>query len=114
MQFFRRLADPGGAQDEPHVLGDLETGHSFAGLVAIIAFNLARHPAGARIIGHRDQVAPGQADECRQRRAFIAALFLLNLDQQLLTFGQHVFDIDAATVTGALALVLEVGPGDFL
>ena len=75
---------------------------------AVIAFNSARYAAAARIVRHQHQIAAGQADECGQSRAFIAALVFFHLDDDLHSFFQHV--LNACT---AAFIVLEIGTGNF-
>jgi hypothetical protein len=58
-------------------------------VLAVLALDPARHAAGARIVRHQHQVAAGQADEGGERRALVAALFLLDLDDEFLAFAQE-------------------------
>ena len=69
-----------------------------AQLVAVLALHAARDPAAARVIGHQDEVAAGEADERRERRALGAALVLLDLDDELLALAQRVLDAGPADV----------------
>ncbi len=112
LQFFGRAADAGGAHDQAHAFGNVECGHGFAHFGAVIAFDAPRNATGARIVGHQHQKAAGQADEGGQGGALVAALLLVHLDYDFLTFGNHVLDIDAAAVAGCFGL--EVAAGDFL
>ena len=66
--------------------------------------------AAARVVGHQHEVAAGQGHESGQRRTLVAALFLLDLDQQFLAVGDDVLDLRVAHA-GAFA---EVVLGDFL
>src|SRR5213078_1249595 len=50
------------------------------------------------IVRHQYEVAPGETDEGRERRALVAALVLLDLDDQLVAFGKRVLDACAADV----------------
>ena len=52
----------------------------FAQLVAVLALDAARDAAAARVVRHQHEVAAGERDERGQRRALVAALFLLDLD----------------------------------
>ena len=78
--------------------------------MTLLALDAARDAARARVVGHEHQIAAREADEGRECGAFVAALFLLNLDDELLTFadgfldGRHA-DVDAFG---------EVAPRDFL
>ena len=58
----------------------------------VLALDAARDAAAARVVRHQHQVAAGQRDEGRQRRALVAALFLLDLDDQFLAFAERVLD----------------------
>jgi hypothetical protein len=60
--------------------------HGLAHLVAVLALDAARHAAGARIVRHEHQEAAGQTDEGGEGGALVAALFLLDLDDEFLAF----------------------------
>jgi hypothetical protein len=81
LQLLGRAADAGGAADGAHALGDLQLIHDLAQLGALFALDAARHAAAARIVGHQHQIAPGEADIGRQRRALVATLVLVDLDE---------------------------------
>src|SRR5216117_2732929 len=98
LQLFVRAADAGGAADDAHSGRNVELVHDLAQLVAIFALHAARHAAAARIVRHQYEVASGETDEGRERRALVAALVLLDLDDQLLAFGKRVLDARAADV----------------
>ena len=66
-----------------------------AQLVAVLALDAARDAAAARIVRHQHQVAAGERDERGQRRALVAALVLVDLDDELLAFAQRVLDAGA-------------------
>jgi hypothetical protein len=107
-----RAPDAGRAHDRAHAVRNLQAVHRLAQLVAVLALDAAGHAAGARVVRHQDQEASGQAHEGRERRALVAALFLLDLDDQFLAFLDEFADAGAA---GAFALLgLEVLAGDFL
>mgnify|MGYP007112892572 CR=1 FL=1 len=78
--------------------------------LAVLALDAARDAAAARVVRHQHHVAPGQADEGGERRALVAALFLLDLDQQLLAFLDDLVD---ARLAGRDTRG-KVLPGDFL
>ena len=71
-------------------VGVLQLVHRLLQLGAVFALDAAADAAAARVVGHQHHVAAGQADEGGQRRALVAALFLLDLHQQLLAFLDHV------------------------
>ena len=110
LQLGRGAADAGGARDQAHALRVLELVEVFLQLFAVFAFDAARDAAAARVVRHQHQVAAGQRDEGGQRRALVAALFLLDLDQQFLAVADRVLDARGAHV-GAFA---EVVLRDFL
>ena len=75
--------------------------------VAVLALDAARDAAGARVVRHQHQEASGQADERGERSALVAALFLLDLDDEFLAFLEQVADAGAAAVLARL-LSLEI------
>ena len=92
LQFGRGAADAGGARDDAHALRVLELVHRLLQLGAILALDAAAHATATRVVGHQHHIAAGQRDEGGQGRALVATLFLLDLDQQLLAFLDHVVD----------------------
>ncbi len=111
LQFLGGSADAGGAHDGAHAVGDLQAIHGLAHLIAIFPFDAARYSARARIVRHQHQEAPGKADERRECRALVAALFLLHLNDQLLAFLEKILDVLPAL---AGRLRAEVLPRDLL
>ena len=110
LQFLDVATDASRAGDNAHTLRDGQLIHRFAKLLAIFAFDATRYAATARIVGHQDQVAAGQRDKGRECGAFVATLFLFNLDNEFLPFAQRILDAGRADVHA----FLEVGAGDFL
>ena len=78
--------------------------------VAIIANDAARNAAGTGLVWLQDDEASGQADKGGQGGALVAALFLVDLDDNILTFFQDVSDIGFA----GFDLLDEVLAGNFL
>ena len=76
--------------------------HGLAHLIAILAFDAARHAAGARVVRHQHQEASGQADEGGERRALVAALLLLDLDDELLALLQQILDVEPSARRGCV------------
>src|SRR3954452_3190726 len=109
LQLFDAAAQPRGPADDTHAPGHLELGDQVAQLVALFAFDAARDPAAARIVGHQHEIATSQADERSESGALIAALVLVHLDDQLLTFAQRVLNARAAYID----IALEESPADF-
>ncbi len=112
LQLLDVLADPGRAHDQPHVLGDLELAHGVAQLAAVLALDAARHTAGAGVVGHQHEIAASQRDKGGERRALAAALFLVDLDDDLASLPHRFLDADAAAWLRGVGL--EIGAGDFL
>ncbi len=110
LQFGSAATDAGCARDDAHTIGVLELVHRLLQLGAVLALDASADAAAARVVGHQHHVAPGQADKGGQRCALVAALFLLDLDQQLLAFLDDVVD---ARLGGRDAF-LEIHARDFL
>ena len=104
-------AETGGADDQPHRFRQAEIADNALQPLAIRpAGNLARNAAAMAGVRHQHAITPGKAEIGRQRRAFIAALFLDDLDEQHLTALDDVLDLVAATQ----CLALGAGFVDFL
>jgi hypothetical protein len=93
LQLFGASADAGRAHDGAHAVGDLQVVHGLAHLIAILAFDAARHAARTRVVRHQHQESSGQTDVGGERRAFVAALLLFNLNDQLLAFPEQILDV---------------------
>ena len=104
LQLFERAADAGGARDHAHAVRHLELVDRVAQLVAVLALDAARDAAAARIVRHQHQIAAGQRDVGRQRRALVAALVLVDLDDEFLAFLELILDAAAAAVAVAQVL----------
>ena len=102
LQFFGSAADAGGAGDDAHALGHCELVHDVAQLVAVFALDAARHAAAARVVRHQHEVAAGQADEGGERGALVAALVLVDLDDQFLAFASASWMLARPTSTPGL------------
>jgi len=109
LHFFAATAKAGSAYDQAHVARYGQAVQGFTQFVALFAFDTARDATGTRVVGHQHQVAASQADEGGQGGAFVAALFLLDLDDDFLAFAQDFLDVDPA-----FRGLLEVLAGDFL
>ena len=70
----------------------------FLEVLPVVAFDAARDAAGARVVRHQHEIAAGEADECRQRRALVAAFFLVDLDDDVLAFLQQLADAGLVVV----------------
>ena len=89
-----RAADAGGAHDRAHAVGNLHLVERFAQLLAVLAFDAARHAAGAGVVRHEHEEAAGEADEGRERGALVAAFLLLDLDDDFLAFVEQLADVE--------------------
>src|SRR6185503_2720796 len=98
LQLLDRAVDRRGARDHAHSGRQLQLVQRLAQLVAILALDAARYAAAARIVRHQDQITAGEAEVRRQRSALVAALVLLDLDDQLLAFGDRFLDAGASRV----------------
>jgi hypothetical protein len=76
----------------------------------VVALDPAADATAARVVRHQHHIAAGQRNERGQRGALVAALFLLDLDQQFLAFADRVADPGL----GRRDAGGEIGPGDFL
>lgn len=73
----------GRAQDDAHALRHFEAARDFLQALAVLQVgDLAGDPATTRGVRHQHRVATGERQVCRQRRAFVAALFLGDLNEQ--------------------------------
>ena len=100
LELFRRTADAGRAGDDTHAIGDIELVEGLAQFGAIFAFDTARNTAAARIVWHQHQIAAGERNVGRQRRAFVAAFVFFDLYQNFLADFQILRDLGAGAVTG--------------
>src|SRR5690606_10889385 len=110
LELFDAAAYAGRAGDDAHAGRDVQLVHGFAQFLAVFAFDPARDAAAPGVVGHQDQVAPRQRDEGGQGGALVAALFLFDLNDEFLAFGEGVLDARRAHIDA----FLEVAAGDFL
>ena len=96
LQSISRFTHTGGADDQTHAIGQFEAGQRFFQFGTVIAFNTTRNATRARVVWHQYQIAACQANKGSQRSAFVAAFFFINLDDNFLTFAQHIFDVRTA------------------
>src|SRR5205085_7635318 len=92
--------DAGGADDHAHVVGDGQRVHRLLEGGAVVALDPAGNAAGGGGVRHQHHVAAGQGDERGQGGALVAALFLVDLDDDFLAFAQ---DLLHAGLVGAHA-----------
>ena len=110
LQLFGAAADARGAGDDAHALRDVELGDRVAQLVALLALDAARDAAAARIVRHQHEVAAGEGDVGGQRRALVAALVLVDLDDQLHALAELVLDAAAAAAVASWSSPLPLRP----
>ncbi len=96
MQFFGAATNTGSAHNDAHLVRDFDALHGFTQFGTLITFDAAGNATGTRVVGHQYHVATGQADLSCQGRAFVATLFLIDLDDHFLAFFQDAADVDAA------------------
>ena len=108
LQFFGFAAHAGGADDQAHVVGQVEVIERFLEFGAIVAFDAARNAAGARVVRHQHQIAAGEGDERGQGSALVAAFFLVDLDDDFLAFLQQFADAGAVVVDAWQEVLREI------
>src|SRR5262249_8402697 len=113
-------ANARGAGDHAHALRDLELGDRVAQVVALLALDAARDAAAARVVRHQHEVAAGERDVRGERRALVAALVLVDLDDELHPFAELVLHPAATAAVAVVVLAvaaaraLQVLARDFL
>ena len=101
LQLLGVAADARGARDDAHALRHVEAGDGVAQLVALLALDAARDAAAARVVRHQHEVAAGERDVGRERGALVAALVLVDLDDQLHAFAELVLDAAAPAASAS-------------
>ena len=96
LQRFGRFANACGTHDKTHAVRQFEARQRLFQLGTVIAFDTAGDAARTRVVRHQNEVATGEADKGSQRRAFVAALFFVDLDDHFLAFTQDIFDVRTA------------------
>ena len=112
LELFGGTADAGSTHNDAHRLGHLDAVHGFFQLGPLFTFDAAGNAAGTGVVRHQHQVATGQGDEGGQGCALVATLFFIDLYDDFLAFGDHIFDVDLAF--DLARGLLEVFLGDFL
>ena len=84
LKLLNRATDAGSAGNDAHALRRVELIHGLAQLLPFFALNPTRDTAAAGVVGHQYKVATGQRDKGGQCSALVAALFLLDLNNELL------------------------------
>ena len=110
LELFLGATQPGRTRNQAHAGRQFEPVHDLAQFLALLTFNTTRHTAAARVIGHQNKIAPGQRNIGCECRTLVAALFLFDLNEQLLAFGDRILD----TGFRGLNARLEIGFRDFL
>src|SRR5690606_16294369 len=109
LQLFGAAAEAGGAHDHAHVGRNVQAVQCFTQFVALFALDATGDTTGAGVVRHQHQIAAGQADEGGEGSALVAALFLVDLDDDFLAFLEYILDVDPA-----FGLFGAVFAGDFL
>ena len=92
MKLFGIATNTSRASNDAHAGWDSELIHRFAKLLAFFTFDSARNTAATRVVRHQDQVAACQRDKGGECRAFVAAFFFFDLNNQFLAFAQRVLN----------------------
>src|SRR5690606_30548877 len=94
-------SDTGGGINTAHPGGDFNGAESVFEFSPILSLNTAGDATGPRVIRHQNKISTSQADKGSQCSPFVAALFFINLYDDLCAFFEHVLNFDAAVeVTG--------------
>ena len=104
LQLFKRAADARGTSDHAHPIRDLELADRVAQLIALFALDPARYAAATGVVRHQDQIPAGERNVSCKRSAFVTALVLIDLDDQLATFLELV--LNAAAAAFAIAQIV--------
>ena len=110
LKLFGRAADAGSTGNGRHAVRKLEAIHRFPKFLTFFALNAAGDTAGTRVVRHQNKISAGETDEGRKRSAFIAALFLFDLNDQLLAFMNRFLNGCKANIH----TFSKVAPGDLL
>ena len=92
LDFLVGPADAGGAPDHAHALRNGQSVDDFLQFIAVLTLGPARHTAATSIVGHEHQVPASQADDRGEGSTLVAALILLDLDNEFLTFADSILD----------------------
>ncbi len=109
LQLFGVAAHAGGAHDQAHVVRNGEMFQGFFQRLPVFALDATGNTASLRVVRHQHHIAAGQADEGGECGALVAALFLLDLNDDFLAFFEQLAD---AGLVGVQAR-REVLAGDF-
>src|SRR6185369_10273100 len=66
----------------------------------------ARHPAAARIVGHQHEITAGERNVRRERRPLVAALVLVDLDDQLHALPELILGAPAAAAVAFIGVAV--------
>ena len=113
LQFLGTAVDAGGARNQRMLVADIQVGEDALQVAALFVGHAARDSAALGVVRHQHQETPGQTDEGGQRRAFAAALVLVDLHQHLLALADFLVDARAAERRFGIVLA-EVAAVDFL
>ena len=83
--------------------------HGLLERLPVFTLDAARDAAGTGVVRHQHHVAAGQADEGGEGSTLVAALLLLDLDDDFLAFLQQLADVGFA-----FRVRIEILAGDFL
>ena len=110
LQFLGVAANGSGAGNQAHALRHLQLVHYVAQFGTLVTLDAARDTATTRVVGHQYQITAGQTDNGRQCCTLVAALVLVDLNDQFLAFAQGFLDRRTADIDAWL----KIGARDFL
>ncbi len=106
------FADTSCAHNQAHAIRYLEGSQCFADFRAVIPLDTTGYSSRFRVVWHKYQIAAGQADIGCESSTFIAALFLLHLDDDFGTFRNQI--LDGGLVPTARGIRFVILSGNFL
>ena len=108
LELVNGAANASGPGDEAHATWDLKLVHGLLELLPVLALDAAGDTTPSGVVGHEHKVPASERDEGRQRCAFVAALFLLNLNEELGALGDGFLDGGATHIDPGTKVL----PGD--
>src|SRR5581483_3240808 len=112
LQLFGRTPDARGTCNQRVIVGDFELRHGFPQLGAFFALDTARDSTAFGVVRHQHQIPAGEAYEGGERGTLRSALFLVDLNDELLPFLDNILDANLAE-RGSVVITAEVRAGYF-
>ena len=111
LQFFHAAANTGRANDDTHVLRNIQGIHHFPQRGTIIAIDTPGNATGTGVIWHQYQVTARQADKRGKGGTLVATFFFAHLQDDFLAFLDHILDGESAL--NVFGVFNKVFTGDF-